>query len=425
MDCRLLVTLELNMAEKFIENNKGLQVLTHEGYKSFAGIRKLSSSKIYIIRFSDNSEIKVTGNHKFFFEDMREIQASELFTGDTVLSEGGFKTIAGVGTSANYISGFDVYDLVEVADTSAYYTNEILSHNCNFNLSGETALEPEKLNYIRENFAKEPIMKEGPNQELWIWRTPETNKHYIIGADVSKGDSSDFSAAQIVCVETLEQVAEFKAMIDKERYGQLLCKWGMDYNGAMIVIEDNYGERTIQKVIDLHYPNLFWMDTKFKGLIFDNMQKVKEKMRSPGWHTSTKTRPLVLENVLKLIRESVDDESGMGGLTIRSTRLCTELETWGYYGGRLDHAPGKHDDLIFSMAIAAFIQSVYSRITEGQTRDAVEFMKHFSNSGKLVDTNFGIYGAGSIRNRNTQNQYDFDGMDIGWLATDKQNNNGE
>ena len=90
---------------------------------------------------------------------------------------------------------------------------------------------------------------------------PEPNKRYIIGADVARGDGTDYSAFHIIDVDELEQVAEFKSKIDTTRYAGILASIGTEYNDAVLVVENNnVGWAVLQVLLDREYRNLFWMN---------------------------------------------------------------------------------------------------------------------------------------------------------------------
>ena len=52
--------------------------------------------------------------------------------------------------------------------------------------------------------------KRGIDSNYWIWQPPNYTKNYVVSADVSRGDGTDYSAFHIIDVETLEQVANIK-----------------------------------------------------------------------------------------------------------------------------------------------------------------------------------------------------------------------
>lgn len=390
--------------------NRKYKVLTKDGFKYFDCISKRNDQSIRIQTKSYNIICSYT--HPFVINN-NIILAKDLTINDHLETKNGLEKILNIDKNKNV----DLFDLVNVKDSHSYYANNILVHNCDFTMSGESALPPEQIAYIKSEFQKDPIGYEGSNREFWIFEYPQLNVDYIISADTGKGDGSDFSAAQVIRVDRLEQVAEFKGKIPSDRFGQLLCKWGMDYNSALVIPENNAtsGGMTVQKIIDLQYPNLFWFDKRFKGLVFPELNEQSMGKQEPGWITTSRTRPIILENLLKLLREVVQTK-GLGGIQVHSSRFIAELRTWGYHGpgGRLDHLRGedKHDDLIVAMAIGAFVKSVYNKISTNAARDSIEFMKVMMNDKQTADMTFGVQNNPRIR---VQRDYDFEGEDISWL----------
>jgi phage terminase large subunit-like protein len=76
---------------------------------------------------------------------------------------------------------------------------------CNFLGSGDNVFDSKVLQKIRENFIKDPANRMISNS-LWIWKEPVTGHKYVMGVDVSRGDSEDYSTFQIIDFDTIEQV---------------------------------------------------------------------------------------------------------------------------------------------------------------------------------------------------------------------------
>ena len=64
---------------------------------------------------------------------------------------------------------------------------------CNFLGSGDNVFDSRFDAENRENYLLEPQNKMLGNQ-LWIWKEPVIGHKYIMGVDVSRGDSEDFSS---------------------------------------------------------------------------------------------------------------------------------------------------------------------------------------------------------------------------------------
>ena len=80
----------------------------------------------------------------------------------------------------------------------------------------------------------------------------------MIAADVSRGDSSDYSAFHVIDVESCTQVAEYKGHLSTKDFGNLLVAVGTEYNDALLVVENaNIGWATLQQIIEREYKNLY------------------------------------------------------------------------------------------------------------------------------------------------------------------------
>lgn len=100
------------------------QVLTNQGFKNFESfLNQGMSRELLKISFSDNTILKCTAEHQLLLDD-EYIEAQFLIIGDIISG----KEICNIESIDNEI----VYDLLNVEDTHAYYTNGVMSHNCSF-----------------------------------------------------------------------------------------------------------------------------------------------------------------------------------------------------------------------------------------------------------------------------------------------------
>ena len=100
--------------------------------------------------------------------------------------------------------------------------------------SGGNVIDDEHIEFQNKNNVREPkfIDKsyfDGNSGLIWIWEEPIDGHQYIMAADVSRGDGSDFSAFQIVDFTTMEQVAEYQGKEQPDLFSQILEKYGLHY----------------------------------------------------------------------------------------------------------------------------------------------------------------------------------------------------
>ena len=166
-------------------------------------------------------------------------------------------------------------------------------------------------------------------------------KPYVIGADTA-GTGEDYFSAKVIdntngiCVATLH-----KQRMDEDLFSEQLYCLGVTYNNALIAVETNYSRHPVRVLRNLAYPNLY--SSGEDALC--------------GFVTSSITRPLIIANLVSVMRENIRLE------TDRET-LLEMLDFIKHPSGRAEAASGKHDDLVMASAIARYVsQSFKSSLT--------------------------------------------------------------
>ena len=212
---------------------------------------------------------------------------------------------------------------------------------CDFLGSGDGVIPGE----IQENIAKNMIRvpKEKYMQgTFWHWKEPVQGHRYIMGVDVSRGDSEDFSSINIVDFDDREQVAEYIGKIPPDDLASVAYKWGILYDAFIVIdITGGMGVATSRKLQELNYKNLYIDGVNTKN-IWEYNSKAMEKI--PGLNFNNKRTQIV----------AAFEEQLRKGFLVRSSRLLNELNTFVYMNGRPDHMKGAHDDSIMSLSMALY-----------------------------------------------------------------------
>jgi len=234
---------------------------------------------------------------------------------------------------------------------------------CDFISSGDTFLQPTELEAIREAI-RPPLEKTGPQSAVWIWRKPEAGKKYIMAADVARGDSGDFSTFHVVDNSSCEVVAEYMGKIPPDKLADILFEYGKMYNEALICPEQNtFGYFTCVKLRDDGYPRLYYQGSSGDPFEF----RPTDSNAIPGFSTQTKTRSQILAKLEELARNSI--------LKVYSQRLYDQLQAFVWNGSKAQAAKDAHDDLIISLAIAAWLVAGDSGVNEQATALAMAMLK--------------------------------------------------
>lgn len=227
--------------------------------------------------------------------------------------------------------------------------------------SGNTVFDLADIKAIEDCLSDYPVIKKRFNGQYRQYLEPQSDKEYFIGADVSTGRASDYSA--FTCMDKQgEEQAVFKGRIPIDKYAKLLGDTGQLYNWATIAPESNdVGMAVTTKLQDEGYPKLYY---------YQKMLKKKGKSRpevdkSPGWLTTQKNRSVIIENLEQDIREE--------DVIIKDPFFIQEAYTFIYDGLGRPVAMGKHrannsaididlegdvysDDSIFGKAICNHIR---------------------------------------------------------------------
>jgi hypothetical protein len=279
---------------------------------------------------------------------------------------------------------------------------------CNFLGSGDNVFDSRLMQKIRENYLLEPQNKMLGNQ-LWIWKEPVIGHKYIMGVDVSRGDSEDFSSFQIIDFDTREQVAEFVGKLPPDTMAEICFKWANMYSAYIVVdITGGMGVSTSRKLQELGYKDLY-VDGEDVNNSWKYNPKSAEKI--PGINFNNK-RVQIIASYEEAMRHE---------FRIYSHRLYNEMDTFIYINGRPDHQKGRHDDLLMSIAMATYVgETSFSKLNKvtDQAKAMIESWSVNNNNsvGKDIDFNPVIpnYNDMSGRQNNSSTSKD-DYMQYSWL----------
>jgi len=242
--------------------------------------------------------------------------------------------------------------------------------------------------YIRFNYLEKDNFEKfaefiGDVTNMTIYKKPEEGKQYIVGGDVARGDGKDFSTLQIIDVDTLEQVAEFREKISPDLFPFVINHIAKMYNMAYIVIEANsFGLGVCFDIRDkFNWPkNRQFYSKNIKDIhVRHHNYKISEGTEIPGFQTSRKNRVLLVKAIIEHMRENA--------LILHSKRLMSEFQTFVMNGDKPEHEPGFNDDLILALGIALYI-----RDTEFENVTASNEMQKSMLQAMMLNTNSSVGG---------------------------------
>jgi hypothetical protein len=167
------------------------------------------------------------------------------------------------------------------------------------------------------------------NGDLEIWLPPLKGKEYLVAVDPAGGGSEgDYSAAQVLELETGLQCAEFAGHVGGLELARLVTELAVEYNQAMLVVERNNHGSGVLALIET----------------VCGYGRVYKQNGQAGWLTTTVSRPAALGRLDAALVERPE--------CFQSRKLLAECRSFvrlpdGGSGAR----PGTHDDRVMAMAI--------------------------------------------------------------------------
>lgn len=202
-----------------------------------------------------------------------------------------------------------------------------------FRASGESVFE---LEVVEKRLASAPAPVElRRNGELEVWLPPVPGKRYLVAVDPAGGGSEgDYSAAEVVEIESALQCAEFAGHVGGLELAELVAKLAHEYNEALLVVErNNHGSGVLSLLESVcHYPRCYG------------------KSGQPGWLTNSVSRPAAIGRLNACLIDRAD--------RFMSRKLMAELRSFVRMAdGSTCARAGTHDDRVMAMAIALAVRA--------------------------------------------------------------------
>lgn len=182
------------------------------------------------------------------------------------------------------------------------------------------------------------------NGPLMVYKKPEPNRTYVIGADTAEGLSNgDASTMCVIDVETRDICALYQNQIPPDEFYLACFAVGTWYNNAILAVEVNKDGLWVNNELERDgYPNLYFRQK------LDDITKSMNKIF--GWKTDKSSRDSMLTEL-----RAVFNEYG-----IKSLPLLDEMQKFvRNTRGKPEATNGEHDDLIIAAAIAYQVRKLW------------------------------------------------------------------
>jgi hypothetical protein len=196
-----------------------------------------------------------------------------------------------------------------------------------FRASGDSVFD---LTAIEARLKEMPLpVEQRRNEELDIWLPPVAGKHYVVAVDPAGGGSEgDYSAAQVLDMQSALQCAEFAGHVGGLELARLVTNLAAEYNHAWLVVErNNHGAGVLALAETVcRYARIY------------------HQAGQPGWLTSSVSRPAMIARLDAALVEKPE--------CFMSRRLLAECRGFVRLpDGRSGARAGMHDDRVMAIAM--------------------------------------------------------------------------
>ncbi len=333
--------------------NKNIEVKTPYGFKSFSGIQKVYKPFYHWIIFDDGTEIKCSDNHSFGKEKIKAstIKVDDLLQGKKVV----YNEIVE--------EGIYLYDLLDVGEDNLYYSNSIISHNCEFLGSVNTLINPSKL---RNLVYEDPIKR---NAGLDIYENPKEEHNYLMTVDVARGMGNDYSAFIVFDITNFpyKVVAKYRNNeIKPMLFPSIIHEVAKGYNDAWLLVEVNDIGDQVANILhfDLEYDNVLMCAMRGRAgqIVGSGFSGKKSQL---GVRMTAAVKKLGCSNLKTLLE---DDKL----LTV-DYDIISELTTFAQRHNSFEAEEGCNDDLAMCLVIFSWLvaQDYFKEMTDNDVRKRI------------------------------------------------------
>jgi hypothetical protein len=364
------------------KGNKIYEILTPSGFQTFDGIQKLNKRGTVCIDLDCGNSLTCALNHNILTRN-GWIPAKELSIFDKIFTNRGISTPTKI--SINFDELFEFFDPINVKGDSSYFSNNLISHNCQFLGSSGTLIAGWKLEQLA-TISTIPIMS---RECLKKYEEPKEKHQYITICDVSRGKGLDYSAFSVIDVTSMpyKQVCVYRDnMITPIDYADKIFHICKSYNNAQCLVELNDIGGQVADSIFYDYDYEYVLSTMNAGRQGKRIVNGYGKGIERGIRT-TKTVKATGCAILKLLIEQ-------DKLLLNDRDTIAELSRFSRKNNSYEAEEGATDDLVMSLVLFAWLsdQEFFRDLTNINTLFSLKEKTEEQIQEELIP--FGFYTDG-------------------------------
>ena len=342
--------------ESVVLNKKGHKILSPEGLVSFYGINKIIKDRYIHLKFTNEKELKCSLDHPLStIEGIIKVKDLDVYT-EVYTKDGGCFLVESTVVDEK----IELYDIVNSGTEHLYYSNSIISHNCEFLGSVDTLIAPSKL---RSLVYDAPKTSSGG---LDVHVDVVDDNDYLITVDVARGVGNDYSAFTVIDITSFPHkvVAKYRNNeIKPMLFPSVIYDVARNYNNSYILCEVNDVGDQVASILqyDLEYQNLLMCSMRGRaGQIVG--QGFSGKKTQLGVKMSKTVKKIGCLNLKTMIEENK--------LIFNDYEIMCELTTFIQKHNSFEAEEGCNDDLAMCLVIYSWLvaQDYFKELTDQDVR---------------------------------------------------------
>lgn len=349
----------MNLPSTVVKNNSNIKIETPYGFENFYGVNRIKKDNYIHLYFTNGEELKCSLDHPLStIEGIIKAKDLDKYTEVYTKNGGCF-----LKKSKVINKPIELYDIVNSGIKHLYYTNNIVSHNCEFLGSMNTLINAAKL----KNFVYDDPIKR--NAGLDVYEEPKEENNYLITVDVARGLGNDYSAFIVFDITNFpyKVIAKYKNNeIKPMLFPSIIHEVAKGYNNSWVLIEVNDIGDQVANILhfDLEYDNILMCAMKGRaGQIVGS--GFSGKRSQLGVRMTSSVKKLGCSN-LKTLME--DDK-----LVTNDYDIISELTTFIQKHNSFEAEEGTNDDLAMCLVIFSWLvaQDYFKEMTDNDVRKRI------------------------------------------------------
>lgn len=301
---------------------------------------------------------------------------------------------------------------------------------CQFIGHGVSLIDYDIIDQMEKLYCVPPVRQETsplyPEAPIKIWRDPEPGKKYVMFIDTSRSESEggddqaftifefpDGAGEEDESFVKYEQVVEFNGKMLLNDYSDVVYEFAVAYNKAFVVCEKNAMGIKIATDFSAEYYPFIWFDMEPQSKM--NRSAKQRYKKEPGLDTNQKTRDLYV----KLLYNDFMKQK----IIIRGRNSYEQLRhfVWNSKRRRYEAMSGKHDDLVMTLGMAAYVWYNATHFDRGN-RLIIDFIRsgalkhrHTGKKKGNYDIPIMVHRSTSKKMGNPNDPMHIQQNDFGWL----------